>query len=82
MEHQSFADPEFFDADRMNRLADLRAEKPAPAEFVSGQVIPFLVKLPFQVKSFLGFCLVGGILFLLGDCGAALQFCAQAPEAL
>lgn len=67
MEHQSFADPEFFDADRMNRLADLRAEKPAPAEFVSGQAIPFLVKLPFQVKSFLGFCLVGGILFLLGD---------------
>ena len=42
MEHQSFADPEFFDADRMNRLADLRAEKPAPAEFVSGQAIPFL----------------------------------------
>lgn len=67
MEHQSFADPEFFDADRMARLADLRVEKPAPGEFIRNEAIPFLVKLPFQVKSFLGFCLVGGILFLLGD---------------
>ena len=67
MEHQSFADPEFFNADRMARLAALREEKSSPGEFITGQAIPFLVQLPFQVKSFLGFCLVAGVLFLLGD---------------
>lgn len=67
MEHQSFADPEFFDADRMASLAELRTERPSPGAFLTGQAIPFLLQLPFQVKSFLGFCLLGGLLFVLGD---------------
>lgn len=67
MEHQTFADPEFFNADRMALLADLQGEKPGAGEFLTGQAVPFLMHLPLQVKSFLGFCLVGGVLFLLGD---------------
>lgn len=79
MEHQSFADPEFFDADRMASLAELRTERPSPGAFLTGQAIPFLLQLPFQVKSFLGFCLLGGLLFVLGDwrCRAAI-LCAGA----
>lgn len=67
MEHQTFADPEFFNADRMAQLAELKGEKPSMGEFVTAQAIPFLTGLPFQVKSFLGFCLMGVVILLLGD---------------
>uniref|UniRef100_UPI003AB6E186 hypothetical protein n=1 Tax=Allofournierella sp. TaxID=1940256 RepID=UPI003AB6E186 len=68
MEHQSFADPEFFDLPRMELLGSLRL-KTAPqtvGEFLSERTLPFLLRLPFETRSFLAFCIIGGIAFLLG----------------
>lgn len=68
MEHQSFADPEFFDLERMELLGSLRL-KVAPktaGEFLKERALPFLLQLPFETRSFLAFCLIGGMIFLLG----------------
>ena len=68
MEHQTFADPEFFNFERMELLGSLRL-KAAPqtmVEFLAKKALPFLFELPFRTRSFLAFCLIGGMAFLLG----------------
>ncbi len=67
LEHQISADPEFFDQERFELLAQSQKEKLPMGEFLTQSAIPFLLKLPFQVKSFLAFSLMAAFLFLLGD---------------
>lgn len=68
MEHQTFADPEFFDLERMELLGSLRlgAAPQTAGAFLRERALPFLVRLPFETRSFLAFCLIGGMALLLG----------------
>lgn len=68
MEHQTFADPEFFNPERMEFLGKLRllVQPKKLGEFWIAKAIPFLIQLPFKTRSMLTLFLIGGIIFLMG----------------